>query len=570
VPLINRPLQTRRFWHLKKTHDCMYKRRLDTLVMLLMLPHLVRSALFCVCSLIPENTVVGNVAFQSSLQIVVATVYLLCYACGKVLMRVLCSSELVKDPAIDRYDDLDLDALDDHRPVVAAEPPASTWARVQHARRKIKARMQALSSRILLDPGARVGAQDVEGVTRAGSIGATTLSDLEEWDSDEAAANAPDTAAGVRPTPRRPGFERMPIGVVHDQPVYAASKHTLPLTDPRANSTSAAAGDAEAPAPRPAQPVPLEPPSTPAFGPAFYLPFAEPALRGVAGEAGLSAHKERAHAYVEVYGLGFAIFVVFYCIDCASMQPAFCLLVGVTALALRDMVRITDPLLVAHESVETNLVKAISVFSFMLALAAQICVAVGIGRVPSYHAPLRDGSVLRVPAPATMLDVMLAVVFPISAPLLLHFVSKRQNVPRLQSMVRSALPTTMLIALWFLTSLGTMKDELRTTLGVASVNQTLDELFRGDRVQAPVAVLAPFFKIPAVLALVSCCISGKSLDILTSLSLVFFVKQKGLVKEGAMVDMLVVATVFAAFAWTFASLRYWTQLMRWIATQFAL
>lgn len=555
---------------MKKTHDCMYKRRLDTLVMLLMLPHLVRSALFCVCSLIPENTVVGNVAFQSSLQIVVATVYLLCYACGKVLMRVLCSSELVKDPAIDRYDDLDLDALDDHRPVVAAEPPASTWARVQHARRKIKARMQALSSRILLDPGARVGAQDVEGVTRAGSIGATTLSDLEEWDSDEAAANAPDTAAGVRPTPRRPGFERMPIGVVHDQPVYAASKHTLPLTDPRANSTSAAAGDAEAPAPRPAQPVPLEPPSTPAFGPAFYLPFAEPALRGVAGEAGLSAHKERAHAYVEVYGLGFAIFVVFYCIDCASMQPAFCLLVGVTALALRDMVRITDPLLVAHESVETNLVKAISVFSFMLALAAQICVAVGIGRVPSYHAPLRDGSVLRVPAPATMLDVMLAVVFPISAPLLLHFVSKRQNVPRLQSMVRSALPTTMLIALWFLTSLGTMKDELRTTLGVASVNQTLDELFRGDRVQAPVAVLAPFFKIPAVLALVSCCISGKSLDILTSLSLVFFVKQKGLVKEGAMVDMLVVATVFAAFAWTFASLRYWTQLMRWIATQFAL
>ena len=548
----------------------MYKRRLATQAMLLMLPHLVRSALFCVCSLIPENTVVANVAFQSSLQIVVATVYLLCYACGKVLMRVLCSSELVKDPAIDRYDDLDLDALDNHGPTVAAEPPASTWARVQHARRRFKNRVRALSSRILLDPGARVGAQDVEAMERVGSIGASTLSDLEEWDSDEAAANAPNAAAGVRPTPRRPGSERMPIGVVHDKPVYAANEHTLLPTDPQADIAPVAAAAANAPAPRLAQPVPLKPPSTPAVEPAFFLPFAEPALRSVASEAGLFAQKERAHAYAEVYGLGFAIFVVFYCIDCASMQPAFCLLVGITALALRDMVRITDPLLVAHESVETNLVKAVSVFSFMLALAAQICVAVGIGRVPSYHAPLRDGSVLRVPAPATILDVMLAVVFPICAPLLLHFISKRQNVPRLQSMVRSALPTTMLIALWFLTSLGTMKDELRTTLGVASVNQTLDELFRGDRVQAPVAIFAPFFKIPAVLALVSCCISGKSLDILTSLSLVFFVKQKGLVKEGPMVDMLVVATVFAAFAWTFASLRYWTPLMRWIATQFAI
>jgi hypothetical protein len=333
---------------------------------------------------------------------------------------------------------------------------------------------------------------------------------MDESDENDAAAKRK----------RDPQTVRTPVGTIHSKTVYAAG--ALQSSAPVAGidiEAASAHNDKK-------QGLPTVPPTAAATqgdmfgGPAFSrsaAPFAEPAMHQVAGRFATMPSHDKINAFAEMYGLGFSIFVVFYCIDCASMQPAFCMLVGITVLSLRDCVRITDPLLVSHEAVETNLVKAATIVAFMLALAAQICVAVGIGRVPSYHAPLRDGSILSVPAPATLLDTLLAVVFPICAPLLLHFISKRQNVPRLQSMVRNALPTTMLIALWFLTSLGTMKDELRATLGVTSVNQTLDELFKGDHVQAPVAIFAPFFKIPAVLAVVSCCISGKSVDILTSL-----------------------------------------------------
>lgn len=508
---------------------------------------------------------VANVAFQGSLQIVISAFYILLYAMAKVLMRVLCSSELVKDPAVDRYDDLDLGDLGEdaaHSPTMRPAAAKGRWDRMRTARTAIKQKMQAISSRILLNPGAAESVASVESLENAGSI-TDMFSDMDESDDIDSATRRK----------RDSKMKRVPIGTIHSKPIYAAGALKDSAQETSTDMEAAGAKHDKQQKP-PTQPLPVAATAmqNDGFGgPAFSrpeLPFAEPAIQEVAGQFATMPTHDKINAFAEMYGLGFSMFVVFYCIDCASMQPAFCMLVGITVLSFRDCVRITDPLLVSHEAVETNLVKATTIIAFMLALAAQICVAVGIGRVPSYHSPLRDGSILKVPAPATLLDTLLAIVFPICAPLLLHFVSKRQNVPRLQSMVRNALPTTMLIALWFLTSLGTMKDELRATLGVSSVNQTLDELFKGDRVQAPVAIFAPFFKIPAVLAVVSCCISGKSVDILTSLSLIFFTKQKGLVRERAMIDMLVVAVVFSAWAWALASLRYWTPLMRWIATRF--
>jgi len=244
-------------------------------------------------------------------------------------------------------------------------------------------------------------------------------------------------------------------------------------------------------------------------------------------------------------------------VDGSSMQPTLCLLVSILVLAARDTARVTDPE-IELTAPEAPLLRALSLVAFILTLAAQCCLAFGVARVPSYHAAMRDGSVLRIPAPATVVDTLLAIVFPLAAPLIVGLgVGARKNVTQLQSLVRGALPTTCIAALWFLSALGAMDAEIKTTLGVANVNQTLADLVTGSHVQSSVVLLAPLIKIPAVLTAIACCISGKSLDVLTTLSLVFFAKQKNLVQEPIMRDMLVVGTVLTSFAWALCTLRYW-------------
>jgi hypothetical protein len=197
---------------------------------------------------------------------------------------------------------------------------------------------------------------------------------------------------------------------------------------------------------------------------------------------------------------------------------------------------------------------------------------VGIVRVPSYHADARDGSITEVLAPVTVLEHFLARVLPILAPLALYMVSKRTSVASdVAKTLRRAMPTTVLISLWFITCFGAMSERIRMAVGAISVNATVTELSETDvavNMQIPLLILSPFVKIPALLAIVSCCLTRKTMDVVAALCIVFYAKQLYVVRELEMRQMLFCAFVFACLAWFSLTLRYCTPVVRYVAAFF--
>jgi hypothetical protein len=276
--------------------------------------------------------------------------------------------------------------------------------------------------------------------------------------------------------------------------------------------------------------------------------------------------------YTDVYGLGFAAFVLHYTMDCSSMQPTLFLLIGLTVLGARDVsciaLSVTDSILPQT----TMFTRALTVFSFILLVSAQICMLTGIVRVPSYHADARDGSITEVPAPVTVLEHFLARVLPILAPLALYMVSKRTSVAAdVSKTLRRAMPTTVLIALWFITCFGAMSEKIRIAVGAVSVNATVTELAETDvavNMQLPLLIFSPFVKVPSLIAIVSCCLTRKTMDVVAALCIVFYAKQLHVVREIEMRQMLYCALVFSCFAWFCLTLRYCTPVVRFMASLF--
>jgi hypothetical protein len=276
--------------------------------------------------------------------------------------------------------------------------------------------------------------------------------------------------------------------------------------------------------------------------------------------------------YTDVYGLGFAAFVLHYTMDCSSMQPTLFLLIGLTVLGARDVsciaLSVADNILPQT----TLFTRALTVFSFILLVSAQICMLVGIARVPSYHADARDGSITEVPAPTTILEHFLARVLPILAPLALYMVSKRTSVAAdVSKTLRRAMPTTVLIALWFITCFGAMSEKIRNAVGAISVNATVTELAETDvavNMQLPLLIFSPFVKVPSLLAIVSCCLTRKTMDIVAALCIVFYAKQLYVVREIEMRQMIYCAFIFACVAWFCLTLRYCTSVVRIVASFF--
>ena len=220
----------------------------------------------------------------------------------------------------------------------------------------------------------------------------------------------------------------------------------------------------------------------------------------------------------------------------------------------------------------TLFTRALTVFAFILLVVAQISMVMGIVRVPTYHTDARDGSITQVPAPETILEHCLARLLPVLAPFALYMVSKKTGVVSdVAKTLRRAMPTTVLIAVWFITCFGAMSDQIRNAVGAISVNATVTELSVTDvavNTQIPLLLLSPFVKIPALLAIISCCLTRKTMDIVSTLCVVFYAKQLYVVRDLEMIRMLNVAFMCACIAWFCLTLRYCTPVVHAVANLF--
>jgi hypothetical protein len=514
-----------------------------------MLANILRTAILGVSAALPENAPVANVVFASSMQIVIAVAYFCVYTMVTATYRVLSTREAMHDPAVPRElnlnmdDDSDDEDYDDnsHKPVARSKLQA-----LRDLRDALRREADRFTSRVFLSHAGLSQHTDVDlrDVSCHDTFSESSQNSGSEMKPRVESHKDFHVRRGRGPTPSNKKRETSIEGSVSELQVAGVfpDENVCHVRD----SSEATVGET--------QNVQVEIKETSRahhYTPSNFV-HNEP------------VDDASVHVYSEVYALGVSVFIIHYCLDAASMNPTMFLLIGLTMLALKDELRKSDATL----DEMLTLVRALSVAAFLLIVAAQICMVVGVVRVPTYHTFARGGGILQVPAPATVLEILLAMVLPLHAPLSLHLIGRRRSAQHVSRLVRTAMPCTILVALWFITCFGTMNDQIRNKLGVESVNVTVTELTTIDDKQIPLLLLAPFFKVPALLCIISCCLSGKTIDIVCALALIFYTKQHIAVRDGEMQQMLVVALIFAAFAWTMCTLRYWSWLMLYITRFF--
>ena len=559
------------------------------------LPTILRAGVIGIASMVPENSPLDSVVFRSSLQILLGVVYVIVFYLVSALVRVLTGRTALMDPT----SDIDMDPreigsdIEDVYEYNADEPephkiPLKSIRRpfaddqegkegensnglivrvgqdVERRVRKIVSVVTNASVVLHTEKHAEISCVDDHSParTRHGSID-DVLSDTSDDSHDSSntrircSSRADDGVGVTRNENQKGSIARIDDGTG----VAGAGVNTPP--------NPAGTDDIHWPKRSPRHTFPASKPSSHIYQGGF--PRIKPSSKH-SNNNSESLYIKSDRIYTDVYGLGFSAFVLHYTMDCSSMQPTLFLLIGLTCLGARDVsciaLSVTDTLLPQT----TLFTRALTVFAFILLVSAQTCMLVGIVRVPSYHADARDGSITEVLAPATVLEHFLARVLPILAPLALYMVSKRTSVASdVAKTLRRAMPTTVLISLWFITCFGAMSERIRMAVGAISVNATVTELSETDvavNMQIPLLILSPFVKIPALLAIVSCCLTRKTMDVVAALCIVFYAKQLYVVRELEMRQMLFCAFVFACLAWFSLTLRYCTPVVRYVAAFF--
>jgi hypothetical protein len=609
---------------------------------------LLRSAIMCVSSLIPENSPLDSVVFRSSVQILLSVFYFLLFTTVSIVIRVLMSRRALDDPnSIDvvhtdvvhtdvehkpeRDDErgevhLDNSDYDDsimsYAPSSELRPGLSVNSITGNMTRPIRGTSKSVRRGVRrggIDVLSRMGRgvgrkvrqmasvvvvgseNNVEGRVRVPDH-EPSVDDPSSEMSDATSVDEKDTGAGVQHVKVRHDVAQATRGLKQNAAVSydmrgdqrphesrAASSRILqdgPFADPstlkglpsdhKMTLSSALSHPSSAP-----NVVQREDDGLPVYPPHQYASQASP-FSFAENETCILVHEPSQFGmddiYTDVYGLGFAAYILHYTIDCASIQPTGFLLIGLTLLSGRDVAEISESVRLDDESIPqtTLFTRALTIFAFILLSTAQICMIVGIVHVPTYYTDTRDGGIIMIPAPQSILEHLLARVFPLCTPLCLYFIARKRSrrpkaVASISKVFRRAMPITVCIALWFITCFGVMSDRIRNAVGALSVNATVTELSETDvtiNMHLSMVFFSPFVKIPALISVISCCLSRKTMDVTSTLAMVFYAKQLHAVRDVAMLQMLSVAFMCSSVAWACCILRYCNPLVRTVASFF--
>jgi hypothetical protein len=620
---------------------------------------ILRAAIICVASLIPENSPLDSVVFRSSIQIVLSVFYFLLFTLVSIVMRVMVSRRALVDPTdtedreTTECDEVLFDDDVDYNSAVMRYAPDSQVRPVgpteRHSREPLQANVRRNGTSVLSRMGRKVrhmasvvvvGPENLEqsGVSTHVRAYAPSVDDPDSDMSDAVSVDdMHDHAAGVQSMRVHRGVDRAMLGLKQSdvveterpgkrgggrrsQKYHAAASQVsqggafvspstptdLPIDHKMTLSSVKMTVH-----PSPVQPLSQRssrddvhravgglsvPTQDVEGGQAASMPDGLPDGRPSDGyhdkpvcvaDDGLSdtwtlAHERHDYGlddiYTDVYGLGFAGYVLHYTIDCASIQPTGFLLIGLTLLSGRDVGLIADSVRLDDDSIPqtTLFTRALTVFAFILLTSAQVCMIVGIARVPTYYTDARDGGITMIPAPQSILEHLLARVFPLCTPLLLFLVSRkraRRYRPQasISTVFRRAMPITVCIALWFITCFGVMSDRIRNAVGALSVNATVAELSATDvtiDMHLSMVFLSPFLKTPALISVIACCLSRKTMDVASTLAVVFYAKQLHAVRDIEMLQMLSVAFMCSCIAWVCCIIRHCHPLVRVVASFF--
>lgn len=266
--------------------------------------------------------------------------------------------------------------------------------------------------------------------------------------------------------------------------------------------------------------------------------------------------------YLEVYGYGLVIFVVYYSVDMVVLAPAITLLTGLLVLCARDAWFIINIERVQADLYLSMTMTIITMLLTLMSMAEMLAATQFMENAPGLPT-------------TTVANVVFTYALPILACVILSQLPRR---PSSSKTIRRAMPTAVIIAIGFIVTIESVNNmvqiyeaSVRKALSSYTGSEQIDydvitpflEPFvmpvfgrTGHGLTVPNIIFSPLVKLALTFSVVTGIVNRKTAETLTALALVTGVKELYLETAPNAKDHILRAVVTAACAAFFSAMRY--------------
>ena len=246
------------------------------------------------------------------------------------------------------------------------------------------------------------------------------------------------------------------------------------------------------------------------------------------------------NVWVEIYALGLATFVIFYCIDMITLIPSMMFLIGIVFASFSDILKMLDvETRSATVSDESSTARTLSILSFIIMLFSLLSMYMATTQMDEEEWKRAYGD-------HSWMEFVLSFVIPFLAPLLLMFSRKPKVTSRT---IARASPFAVWTALWYVICF------VSSGLG-DTTSQFLSQTETQRLSNVLWIVILPLVKGCATVAFVSASLNCKNLDLLVCLGINLFAKEYAFEKHSTCAPAIMAGLILSVIAFVFCCLRY--------------
>lgn len=272
--------------------------------------------------------------------------------------------------------------------------------------------------------------------------------------------------------------------------------------------------------------------------------------------------------YLEVYGYGLVIFVVYYSVDMVVLAPAITLLTGLLVLCARDAWFIINIERVQADLYLSMTMTIITILLTLMSMAEMLAATQFMENAPGLPT-------------TTVANVVFTYALPILACVVLSQLPRR---PSSSKTIRRAMPTAVIIAVGFIVTIesvnnmvqiyeASVRNALSSYTGSKHIDYDIITPFLepfvmpvfghvGHGLTVPNIIFSPLIKLALTFSVVTGIVNRKTAETLTALALVTGVKELYLETAPNAKDHIMRAVVTAACAAFFSAMRYSRAVLR--------
>lgn len=256
--------------------------------------------------------------------------------------------------------------------------------------------------------------------------------------------------------------------------------------------------------------------------------------------------ERRLSVWRDIYGLGLASFVIFYCSDMISLLPSLFFLLGIFICSVVDSAVIVDVDKDVTEYMGIKRCFTLTIQVFML--MAWFCAGLSILEMKADV--FRDAL-----GKESLLNILLSYAMPLIAPLVVKTAARpNMSFTDTRRVITNAYPLTVFTALWYLLS----------TLACSSRFQTMSTYLSAEKIA--LFLLLTGVKSCAAVALISAFLSKKNTEVLAMLGLILFSKEYAFSQKVHSGSLMLPALVLAATATLLTFFKYSPRCIHLVAS----